>query len=298
MKGACMHIRKILLPLSGAENAGSALGIGVMFAQRFNAHLAGLHVGSDWQEVSPMAGEGLSGAMVQEMIAAALHESAGHLKEVRHAFHSFIEDAGLPLVAPRSALSTIPMDRPSASFTAMAGNMYTVVAHQARMSDIVIVRNTGASGQVSSSDALHATLFDSGRCVVVAPIERPVSVGRRICIAWNGTTEAATALRHALPWIVEAEEVRILYSRSYQRLGPEARHVRHYLDIHGVDTTMHEFHAEGRSVGAALLEAYHDFNADMMVMGAYSHSRLRQMILGGVTRHVLENGKLSVFMSR
>jgi nucleotide-binding universal stress UspA family protein len=95
-----------------------------------------------------------------------------------------------------------------------------------------------------------------------------------------------------------AEAVRILSADGYQRRGPGAPELAAYLALHDVHADIEMFHAVGNSVGAGLLAAARRFGCDLLSMGAYSHSRLRQLILGGVTRHVLENTNLPVMMTR
>ena len=126
----------------------------------------------------------------------------------------------------------------------------------------------------------------------------PDSIGKRICIAWNGTAESAAAVLGALPWLQRAEAVRILTAEGYQRRGPAAPELASYLAMHHVHADVATFTPVDRDVGKGLLAAATQFNADLLVMGAYSHSRLRQLILGGVTRSVLENARLPVMMNR
>ena len=151
---------------------------------------------------------------------------------------------------------------------------------------------------MSSSDALHAVLFDSGRPVMIAPHNAPQTLGTRVAVAWNGTGEGAAAVQAALPWLREAQAVRILSAAEYQRNGPPARDLANYLALHGIKAEMATFRPLDREVGAGMLAAAREFGADLLTMGAYSHSRLRQLILGGVTRHVLENADLPVMMNR
>jgi nucleotide-binding universal stress UspA family protein len=95
-----------------------------------------------------------------------------------------------------------------------------------------------------------------------------------------------------------AEAVAILSADGYQRRGPGAPDLAAYLALHGVHASTMTFRSLNGSVGAGLLAAAKDFGCDLLSMGAYSHSRLRQLILGGVTRHVLENSTLPVMMNR
>ena len=125
-----MCIRRILLPLGGMSHAESALHAGGVIARMFDAHLAVLHVGTDMQEVGPLVGEGLSGAMVQEMIASALKESATRLHGVRGLFDKFVHDAGIPVVAVDSPLSPVGAHGLSASFIAHSATIAFLFDHK------------------------------------------------------------------------------------------------------------------------------------------------------------------------
>jgi nucleotide-binding universal stress UspA family protein len=92
--------------------------------------------------------------------------------------------------------------------------------------------------------------------------------------------------------------VRVLSAEEYQRRGPGAQDLAEYLALHGVNVELGTFRPIDREVGAGMLRAARDFGCDLLSMGAYSHSRLRQLILGGVTRHILERSDLPVMMCR
>ncbi len=292
------NIQKVLLPLNGTSNAEAALATALLFARQFGGHIAGLHVRADSRDVAPLAGEGLSGAMVEDMMSAAEREGSRRALAVREIFDRFTAAHGVQVTDTIPPFSGNPVGTASASLVTMTGREHEVVTYRARLSDVTVVPHPDSGEEISSSETLHAILFDSGRPVVIAPRRLPATAGRRICIAWNGTSESTAALHHILPWAAEADAVRVLYSGDYQRRGPEARDAADYLTIHGIHADLVEFGDPDETVGASLLAACHDFGADMLAMGAYSHSRLRQLILGGVTRHVLENAEIPVLMSR
>ncbi|GAN76698.1 universal stress protein [Acidisphaera rubrifaciens] len=287
-----MPIRKVLLPLTGTAAGAAALGTAALVARRWDAHIAALHVRMDSRDVAPLAGEGLSGAMIEDMMSATERESGNRARAIRALFEQAMQAEQIPVT------DLTPPVRLSASFSTTSGREDDHVAQQARLADLTIVPHPDAGEDVSSSDALHAVLFDSGRPVLIAPRAAPASVGERVCIAWNGTAESATAVFGALPWLQRAQAVRVLASEDYQRRGPAAEELRVYLALHGIQSDIRVFRSIDREVGAGLLAAAQDFGADLMAMGAYSHSRLRQLILGGVTRHVLEHAALPVMMNR
>lgn len=292
-----MGYRRILLPLTGTAAGESALATALTAARIWGAHVHCLHVRVDARDVAPLAGEGLSGAMIEEMMAATERESGERAGRVRELFEKFTSGLGGVTLAdnPSTAAKT---EGPTLSFESIAGREEDVVAQQSRLYDLAVVPHPEAGEDVSSSDALHAILFDSGRPVLIAPRQPPATIGTRICVAWNGTAESAAAVAAALPWLHQASAVRILCSDEYQRRGPAAEGIQAYLRWHSIEAEVVPFKPQTRDVGAGLLGAVRDFKADLLSMGAYSHSRLRQLILGGVTRHVLENSDIPVLMCR
>jgi nucleotide-binding universal stress UspA family protein len=260
-----MAIRKILLPLQTATSAEAAFSTAVMIARLWSAHLAVFHVAANRNR-----------------------ESA-----VRELFQRLATQHDL-LVAEARA----DADRPTASFTAVTGSEPEVVASQARLADLTVVPHPASDKEVSSSDALHAVLFDSGQPVLIAPPTAPGSIGQRICLGWNGSAESASAVLAALPWLQRAQALRILWSEDYQRRGPLAPDLESYLAAHDLTADRAMFQSLNNVVGAGLLAAAREFACDLLVMGAYSHSRLRQLILGGVTRHVLAHATIPLLMHR
>jgi nucleotide-binding universal stress UspA family protein len=286
-----MAIRKLLLPLTGTAAGEAALDTAVRIARIWNAHVTALHVRVDSRDVAPLAGEGLSGAMIEEMMSATEKESNERARAVRAMFDRYVSENHVPVGEAR-------LNEMSASFATVVGREEDLVAQQARLSDLIVVPHPEAGEDVSSSDALHAVLFDSARPVMIAPLVAPARIGTRVCVAWNGTAESAASVQAALPWMQKAEAVRVLAADEYHRRGPAAADLLGYLALHGVTADIAVFRPIDREVGAGLLRAAKDFQCDLLSMGAYSHSRLRQLILGGVTRHVLEHADLPVMMTR
>ena len=287
-----MAIRKLLLPLTGTAAGEAALSTALIVARMWDAHLTALHVRVDSRDVAPLAGEGLSGAMIEEMMSATEKESTDRSNAVRTMFERFVAAHCVVVAEPHFRAGA------TADFTSITGREEDLVAQLARLADLTVVPHPEAGDDVSSSDALHAVLFDSGRPVLIAPQKAMPTIGSRICVAWNGTAESAAAVHGAIPWMQRAEAVRVLSADEYQRRGPGAPELASYLALHGIRPEVAQFRPLEREVGRGVLTAAREFGADLLVMGAYSHSRLRQLILGGVTRHVLENAALPVMMAR
>ncbi|OYV41165.1 MAG: universal stress protein UspA [Acidocella sp. 20-61-6] len=288
-----MSVRKFLVPLSSSGSGEVALHTGLMLAKMWNAHLQVLHIKVDSRDVAPLAGEGLSGAMIEEMMSATERESGSRAMGLHDLFMAATEEHQIMV-----GDAVMGRNEPSASFASVTGREDEIISFQARLADLTIVPHPQHGEDVASADALHAVLFESGRPVMMAPFAKPATLGKRIAIAWNGTHESASALASIMPFVRQAEAVRVLVCDEYQRRGPVGAQVVEYIAHHGVTADMVSFRPVDKVVAAGLLAAAADFGADLMSMGAYSTSRLRQLILGGNTTHVLENATLPVLMNR
>src|ERR1700760_2790880 len=197
-----MAIRKLLLPLTGTAAGEAALATALTIARRWNAHVLALHVRVDSRDVAPLAGEGLSGAMIEEMMSATEKESSERSAAVRALFDRFVVEHGVTVAEPH------PRAGATANFASVTGREEDLVAQLARLADLTVVPHPEAGDDVSSSDALHAVLFASGHPVLIAPRVVPETIGTRICVAWNGTAESASAVFAAIPWLQRADAVR------------------------------------------------------------------------------------------
>jgi nucleotide-binding universal stress UspA family protein len=172
-----------------------------------------------------------------------------------------------------------------------------VVARRARTHDLCIVPlATPYDGQ---SDLVEQLIFQSGRPVLALPAERPKVATDRVVVAWDGSRSAARALADALPILQRAGAVRVvtfLNEKEAATPGLGGDVVRH-LQAHGVASTAVEVDVAGRRIGAALDDYFAGAPADLVVMGAYGHSRLRQFVLGGATSHMLREPKVPLMLS-
>ena len=260
-----MAIRKLLLPLRDLTEAEPGFATATMVCRLWNAHLAVLYVAADKH-----------------------NETA-----VREGFTNLATKNSLVVSEPSAGANKV-----TTSLSVILGRDPDIVAYHARLADLVVVPHAASTPDAFATDALHAVLFDSGRPVLIAPHIVPGAVGTRICLGWNGSAESASAVQTVLPWLPRAQAIRILWSDAYQRRGPLAPDLEAYLAAHGLTADQAEFKPVNKIVGAGLLAAANEFACDLLVMGAYSQSRMRQRILGGVTRHVLERANLPVIMHR
>jgi nucleotide-binding universal stress UspA family protein len=284
-----MSIRSIMVPLRGAEDGESGLAMALDLGRRLEARVTVLHPAIDPRASMPYLGEGMTGAMVDDLMAAMEEEASEREGHAREVFEAIAKKADVTPVAAASGPGF------QACFVAIVGRDDDLVAEQGRLHDLVLIP-CPAHDDPSEVPMLQAAIMDTGRPVMIAPTNPPASVARRAAIAWNGSQQAARAVTAALDFLQTAESVLILTVEEGEQRGPSAADLTVYLDAHGIAATVKTMEPSHLPVAEALmLEASAD-GADLLVMGAYTHSRFRELILGGVTRDVLANLDLAVLM--
>lgn len=177
-----------------------------------------------------------------------------------------------------------------------------VVPEHARYSDLVVV------GQVQEDDDAEKpsgviglpedTALDAGRPVLVIPyVGKFKTIGSRVLLAWNGTREATRAVHDAMPLLRMAKKVTVFSVNADAEYHIPGQDIARHLARHGVKAEAQHTVAKDIDVADVLLDAVADLNADMLVMGAYGHSRVREFVLGGATRDVLDHMTVPVLLS-
>jgi nucleotide-binding universal stress UspA family protein len=288
-----MPIKTILVPVDGTAASARCLETAVQVALAHNGHVEVFHVRADPKDAVPLLGEGMSGAMIEEMIELAEKEADDRSATARKMFDDSIAAHGLPYVDEPQLV-----DKAAASWVELVGREDEAVAVRARLADLSVIARPTPDSDLPSSMTLNAALFETGRPVLVVPPVLAKSIGKRLAISWNGSAESARAVAGGMPFLRLAETVRAMAVHSAKTPPTAARDLSEYLGWHGITSVTEPIEPEGRAVGEAVLRTCSEDNVDMLIMGAYTHSRLRQLILGGVTRHVLENAKIPVLMAR
>ncbi len=173
------------------------------------------------------------------------------------------------------------------------------VCRAARHANLTVIGPSDGDEELASDDLLHQLVLSSGRPVLVVPDAAPAGpIGRRVLVAWNGTREASRALADALPLLAKAEQVTILAVLDDHDAGdPGLGEVCRHLLRNGITAESKVVHSHAHDGGAALVAQAGAMSADLLVMGAYGRSRLREVVLGGATRHVLRHLPIPVLMA-
>lgn len=274
-----MTPKSILALVDGSTLSESTLDTAVSVAKLFGAQLEALHVRADPATLVPIVGEGMSGAMVEQVMDAMAKSVEGRAQRARAAYDKAAAKAGFPF-AWRQETGPEPV----------------VLASAGRLVDLNVLARPDAAADGQMAASLDSALFDTGRPVLVAPPTSQASVGKRVALAWNGSAQASRVVSAAVPFLEKAELVAVLTAPGFDKRAPAEALVA-YLAKHNVKATAQSVELHGKSVGHALLEQARQLNCDLLVMGAYGHSRLREMILGGATREVLAHSTIPVLMA-
>ncbi len=168
----------------------------------------------------------------------------------------------------------------------------------ARVYDISVIGRPSGSGAGPRMTTLESALFESGQPVLVAPPQVPKSLGENIVISWNCSTEQASATTSAMPLLRRAKTVTILTIEGLTVPGPSGLQCRDWLAANGITARELSMGNGGKKPGDVLLTEANKLGADLIVKGAYTQSRLRQMIFGGATSHLLAHSNLPLLMGR
>lgn len=280
-----MTYKTIFTAASQAEHLPGLIAAASRLCATFDAHLDVLALGVDRTQIG-YSYVGAGALMVQ----AALQQAETDARQIEAATKAALGAEG---VALRYGLEAA---------VAQIGGLTDIIASRARFADLVVLPRPYGEGRFAEAEAMvEAALFEGRAPVLVLPdTGLSVSPARRIVIAWNQSAEAMAAVRHALPMLIKAERVDITVidppGHGPERSDPGGMMCQ-MLVRHGVKAEISVLARTLPRVSDVLMRHITDNDADLLVMGAYGHSRFREAILGGATRHMLEQAKVPVLMA-
>jgi nucleotide-binding universal stress UspA family protein len=280
-----VRMKTILVPTEHHASIISALDTALLLARKFDACIEGFPLRPGMADLVAMDPDsGLTMVAVKENDA----ELVRHAEDV---FRAFMEQRSVPERTGEGAASlswTWHKDAPS-------GHDY--VGSYGRVFDMIVLARPGPEWQSPSMITLESALFESGRPVLIAPPTAPRSLGTNVLIAWNCSTEQARTMADAMPFLRLAERVTIVTVEGATVAGPSGEEMARALKLNGVAAETMTLKARKGGAGEVLLKKADELGCDLIVKGAYTQSRLRQMIFGGTTRHILANATLPVLMA-
>jgi len=271
-------MKSILLPIDQSEQMASALETARLLANLFASTVEGVALRPAFAEiVAP-------DPIVAVTIPPADWNETEFCRGMRQSFDAF--------AAAHPANQT-----DTARFRWRGGSAVedSALGGLARVYDVSVLSRPGNRGARMS--ALEAALFDSGHPVMVAPPTPPKTLGENILIHWNASTETARVILFALPILRKAKRVTLLSVEGHVVPGPSAKDELGYLEINGVTASEKTVVPRSGRPGEAILAEAKAQGADLLIKGAYTQSRLRQMIFGAPPSHILAAAELPVFFA-
>jgi nucleotide-binding universal stress UspA family protein len=285
--------RYVLVPVTGADTDEPVFVTALAVARLLPAHLEFLHVRADVQEtLTAMASADTGGGIGFGQILETLEqEVASRQKKAELAFRDFCEREHLLVSAELSA----PL--PSAEWRIETGDEPTWLAAHGRAADLLVV-GRAHDGEAVAMDVLEAALMTTGRPAMIAPAQARTARSGVVAIAWKDKPEAARAVAAAQPFLQMADRVVILSVTEDARADERScERLRHALSWQNPRISVQCLQHGDRSAVDTLLAAAAAANADLLVMGGYGHSRVREVMFGGFTRRVLSHADLPVLMA-
>jgi nucleotide-binding universal stress UspA family protein len=270
-----MTIKDLLLQVDGTPAFEQRLEAALALAGAYDAHLTALCLVAE-PYIPAIVGVNLPPEVIRQQREAAEAAADAMAEKIR----AKAQSAGISVETRRE--------------TAMIDRLAAVFARQGRHTDLVIVGQSNPESESDDASLVEAAFMDTGRPALVIPYIGPRNVPpRKILCAWDGSREAARAINDAIPFLMAAKDVSLLIvdpQSLADRIGEQpGADMGAHLARHGVRVTVETAQSGDLSVGDVILSQASDEGTDLLVMGAYGHSRLREMVLGGTTEHMLRH---------
>ncbi|MGH6953320.1 MAG: universal stress protein [Alphaproteobacteria bacterium] len=281
-----MAIKEILVLVDGGARAGFSIDLAAELAKRCGAHLAGLFLGT-----TPIGPYLMAAELPASFWEAEAQKLENRMAAAERLFRSRVGPTGLSSEWRASRAAPADLGR--------------VAAEHARYADLAVVGQPDPDAPELfglTTEAVEELVLDAGGPVLIVPYAGEFKdVGRRAMVAWNGSREAARATRDALGIMRNGADVVVMQinppGRDHAHRDVPGADIAHRLARHGLKAEAAHVVAEDMQVGDMILSRAADAGADLIIMGAYGHTRLRELVLGGATRHVLRHMTVPVLMS-
>ncbi|MFN3891022.1 MAG: universal stress protein [Beijerinckiaceae bacterium] len=279
-------MKSIFVPVELHSSIDSVLRTSVLLARQFGSHIEGAPLGPDLPDL--VAFDMPVSWTVSDQNAWREIADEAHRK-----FESFMMENGVPLHEPGGPGGGAA---PTCSWSGEHSLGDSQAASLSRVYDIAIMGRPGSDRGDPRMATAEAAIFESGRPVLLAPPAPIEKIGETIVISWNQSTETARAVAFAMPLLLKARSVIVLTIEGFGVDGPPGELLARSLRMHGVNVEA-VTRPSGRSDGEAILDQTEKLGGDLLIKGAYTQSRLRQMIFGGATAHILAKARMPVLMA-
>jgi nucleotide-binding universal stress UspA family protein len=277
-------MKTILIPTEDHDAMPAVLETALLMARIFDSYMEGF-------AVRPAAGTYVTVEPVSSLAITGAYDGEAP-KLARASFEQFMQRQGVPLAAAGEEPVRLSYGWPMAE---AADDIF--IGSYGRVFDLIVLGRPGRAPENPRMPPLEAALFESGKPVLIVPPQAPKAIGKNVLVAWNGSTEQAHTNADALALLRLAEQVTVLTVEGSFTPGPSCEEAARHLRRNGIKAQALTVKPGARSAGECILEQAAALGCDLLVKSAYTQSRLRQMIFGGATRHILSNAGLPVLMA-
>lgn len=278
-------MRTMLVPVESTAQAGSILAAASLAASAFGSLIEGFPL-----RIHGMSGIGWDPESIVTIDPTHWDERQVAV-EAKARFVDFMRDKGIAEAGPESG------DGPSWRWSHDRPEGDGFLGSYGRGFDLTVVGQPGTAPGTSTISTLESALFDSGGPILIAPPRPVAQFGRTMVIAWNGSTETARTIAFAMPFLRRAERVLVLADDGAIGHAPPGETIRLRLLRNGVPADLKLLPNGQIRSGEAILREAAQIGCDLLVKGAYTQSRIRQMIFGGATQHILARAEVPVLMA-
>jgi nucleotide-binding universal stress UspA family protein len=280
-----MSMKTILVPTENHNAMQSALETALLLARRCDSYIEGFAL--CWA-INEFIGGDIVGGIPLERYKRDIADEA---KKARQIFESFMQKHNVP----RSTETTASL---SFSWLDDAPEGESFVGSYGRVFDVIVMSRPDAKSSPLHDRAIESGLFESGRPILLSPPSPSRQIATNVLIAWNCSTEQARATALSMPLLQKADRVTVLTVIGGTGVpGPSAEQLIRYLQRNAIMAELLTVELNSRNTGEAILATAQSLGCDLLIKGAYTQSRLRQMIFGGATQHVLANAPLPVLLA-
>ena len=286
-------MKTLLVPVTRHDALASVFETALLVARRFGCLIEGVSLRPALAEYVPVDMVGGMTWLRDEEADRAEAEAAGRL------FVAHMDGAGLPRRDTQAGCDPAisPEAGPRYRWRQDVPPGDAFLGQYARLFSATVVGRPGAGDDGPSMATVETALFESGRPILLAPPRPPTGLGEAVLIAWNGSTETARAIAFAMPFLRRARRVLVISAEGGMVPGPSAEDVARSLACEGIQAAHKALPAGRRTPGEVYLDEAAGFGCDLLIKGAYTQSRLRQMIFGGPTAHILAHAEVPVLMA-
>ena len=278
-----MDFKNLLLHLDHSSGCQNRLEITFALAKKHDALITGLFVVPDYVVPSYVEAQ-----ISVDLITDVTEKALARASETLSGYQKMADEAGVRMDAH-----------------VVEGQVIPILREHSKYSDLLLLGQDQPDDPDNASYGLADALLFEGACAcMVVPHSGKLSLpGKRILLTWNASRESARALREAIPLLKSAETVVVLSSEpddsdaEIARGHPHADELARYLESHGIESVSSGISDMDISASDAILGQAAEMNADLIVMGAYGHARLREIILGGVTRDLLKQSPVPLLLA-